>query len=83
MVIDGTVWPTGLLRDSDAFNSQGFITNAIYGFYNMLVKVLEEEKPAYLVVTFDKGKRFFVTKSMRTTKRPGKTRKSCASSFLC
>jgi len=23
-------------------NSQGFITNAIYGFYNMLVKVLEE-----------------------------------------
>ena len=40
-------------------NSQGFITNAIYGFYNMLVKVLEEEKPAYLVVTFDKGKEVF------------------------
>lgn len=40
-------------------NSQGFITNAIYGFYNMLVKVLEEEKPEYLVVAFDKGKVVF------------------------
>lgn len=40
-------------------NSQGFITNAIYGFYNMLVRVIEEEKPEYLVVAFDKGKVVF------------------------
>lgn len=40
-------------------NSKGFITNAIYGFYKMLTKVIEEEKPAYLAVAFDKGKTVF------------------------
>lgn len=40
-------------------NSQGFITNAIYGFYNMLARVIEEEEPAYLAVAFDKGKVVF------------------------
>jgi len=40
-------------------NSQGFITNAIYGFYNMLARIMEEEKPEYLAVAFDKGKKVF------------------------
>jgi DNA polymerase-1 len=40
-------------------NSQGFITNAIFGFYKMLAKVIEDEKPAYLAVAFDKGKKVF------------------------
>lgn len=40
-------------------NSKGFITNAIYGFYNMLYKVIEEEKPQYIAVAFDKGKIVF------------------------
>jgi DNA polymerase-1 len=40
-------------------NSQGFITNAIYGFYNMLQKILEEEKPQYVAVAFDKGRIVF------------------------
>lgn len=40
-------------------NSQGFITNAIYGFYNMLLKILDEEKPMYAAVAFDKGKIVF------------------------
>ena len=29
-------------------NSKGFPTNALYGFVNMLNKIIEEEKPKYL-----------------------------------
>ncbi|MDA8234499.1 MAG: DNA polymerase I [Clostridia bacterium] len=39
--------------------SQGVFTNAVYGFTNMLLKIMEEEKPDYLVVAFDKGKPTF------------------------
>ena len=34
-------------------NSQGLHTNAVYGFLNILFKILEEEKPEYLAVAFD------------------------------
>ena len=34
-------------------NSKGFPTNAIYGFTNMLVKIVKDHKPDYLVVCFD------------------------------
>ena len=34
-------------------NSKGFPTNAIYGFTNMLLKVLREEEPEYLAIAFD------------------------------
>lgn len=34
-------------------NSDGIYTNAVYGFLNILFKLLEEEKPDYLGVTFD------------------------------
>ncbi|MCQ2526228.1 MAG: DNA polymerase I [Lachnospiraceae bacterium] len=37
----------------DLSNSEGFHTNAILGFLNILFKLLDEEKPDYLVVTFD------------------------------
>ncbi|MDO5135479.1 MAG: DNA polymerase I [Eubacteriales bacterium] len=37
----------------DLTNSQGRHTGAVYGFLNMLFKVLEEEKPDYLTVAFD------------------------------
>lgn len=36
-------------------NSQGQPTNAVYGFTNMLLKLLEEEKPDYAAVAFDKS----------------------------
>jgi len=39
-------------------NSKGFPTNAIFGLINMLHKIIEEEKPEYLMVAFDKGKTF-------------------------
>jgi DNA polymerase I len=34
-------------------NSKGFPTNAIYGFTNMLLKIIREKKPDALVVAFD------------------------------
>lgn len=34
-------------------NSKGLHTNAIFGFLNILFKILEEEKPDYLAVAFD------------------------------
>lgn len=39
-------------------NSKGFPTNAIYGFVNMMRKIIDEEKPEYMLVAFDKGKTF-------------------------
>ena len=35
-------------------NSQGVHTNAVYGFMNILLKILEEERPDYLAVAFDR-----------------------------
>ena len=40
-------------------NKAGFVTNAIFGFCNMLTRVLKEEKPEYLTVAFDAGKTVF------------------------
>ena len=34
-------------------NAEGKYTNAVYGFLNILFKLLEEEKPKYLAVAFD------------------------------
>lgn len=39
-------------------NSKGFPTNALYGFINMMHKIIEEEAPSYIMVAFDKGKTF-------------------------
>ena len=40
-------------------NRDGFSTNAIYGFINMLKKIQKEEQPAYLGVAFDAGRKVF------------------------
>lgn len=37
----------------DLTNAKGLHTNAIYGFLNILFKILDEEKPDYLAVVFD------------------------------
>lgn len=39
-------------------NSKGQATNALYGFVSMINKIIEEEKPQYMVVAFDIGKNF-------------------------
>ena len=37
----------------DLTNSEGLHTNAVYGFLNIMLKILDEEKPQYLTVAFD------------------------------
>ncbi|CCO07281.1 DNA polymerase I [Desulforamulus hydrothermalis] len=37
-------------------NSQGVVTNAVYGFTNMMLKILKEQAPGLVAVAFDKGK---------------------------
>lgn len=39
-------------------NSKNFPTNALFGFTNMMNKIILEEKPNYIIVAFDKGKTF-------------------------
>ena len=40
-------------------NPDGLATNAIFGFLNMLQKIRKEEKPAYIAVAFDAGRKVF------------------------
>lgn len=39
-------------------NKEGFPTNALYGFVNMINKIISEENPQYIMVAFDIGKTF-------------------------
>ena len=39
-------------------NADGFPTNGLYGFVNMINKIISEENPEYMVVAFDIGKTF-------------------------
>lgn len=40
-------------------NKEGFQTNAIYGFCNMLNRIIKDEAPSYLLVAFDAGREVF------------------------
>jgi len=48
-----TAYAGNVLRTKD-----GFPTNGLYGFVNMLNKIIDEEKPKYITVAFDIGKTF-------------------------
>ncbi len=37
-------------------NPKGDVINAVYGFFSMLLTILQDQKPDYLVVCFDRGK---------------------------
>ena len=39
-------------------NSKGVPTNGLYGFINMMNKIINEENPEYIMVAFDKGHNF-------------------------
>ena len=40
----------------DLSNAEGLHTNAVYGFLNIMFKILDEEKPEYLTVAFEIGR---------------------------
>lgn len=48
-----TAYSSGVMK-----NSKGFPTNALYGFTNMINKIVKEEEPDYMLVALDKGKTF-------------------------
>ncbi len=43
----------------DLTNSEGLHTNAVYGFLNIMFKILDEERPDYLAVIFDRSEPTF------------------------
>ena len=43
----------------DLTNSEGLHTNAIYGFLNIMLKILEEETPTHLIIAFDRSEPTF------------------------
>lgn len=49
-------------------NKKGLYTNSVYGFTLMLEKILEDTKPKYALVAFDKGKQTFRHKSYEAYK---------------
>lgn len=54
-------------------NSSGLHTNAIFGFLNILFKILEDEAPEYLTVTFDVNEPTFrhkMYKEYKGTRKP-------------
>jgi DNA polymerase-1 len=53
-------------------NSRGVPTNAVFGFNNMLAKLLRDRKPEHIAVVFD-------AKGPRSAMRPSKTTRPTAS----
>lgn len=63
----------------DLSNAEGLHTNAVYGFLNILFKILDEEQPQYLAVAFDLHAPTFRTKCMISTReRESRCRRNCA-----
>ncbi|NIV35050.1 MAG: DNA polymerase I, partial [Anaerolineae bacterium] len=60
VLIDGhaLVYRAYFALPSTMATSKGELTNAVFGFASMLLKVLQDEKPEYLAVTFDVGRTF-------------------------
>lgn len=57
----------------DLTNSEGLHTNAIYGFLNIMLHILEEEKPEYLTVAFDVHAKTFrheIYEAYKGTRKP-------------
>jgi len=54
MIIDGnSIISRGFYAMKNLKNSKGVYTGGIYGFFNIVFKLLDEEKPEYLAVAFD------------------------------
>lgn len=58
ILIDGNslVYRAFFALPTSLTTSSGQVTNAVYGFTSMLIKLIREEKPNVILVAFDKGK---------------------------
>lgn len=60
VLIDGhSILNRAFFGVSPLTNSEGLHTNAVYGFLNIMFKILDEEKPDYLTVAFDRSEPTF------------------------
>lgn len=60
VLIDGhSILTRAFFGVPDLTNSKGIHTNAVYGFLNILFKILDEEAPDHLIVSFDLKKPTF------------------------
>ena len=53
LIVDGNSLMHRAFHALPLMDADGIYTNAIYGFFSMLLKVLEEEKVQYLAICFD------------------------------
>lgn len=58
-VIDGNSMMNRAFYALPLLDVDGVYTNAIYGFCNMLIKLIDDYKPKYIAVMFDFGKKTF------------------------
>ena len=66
----------------DLTNSEGLHTNAVYGFLNIMFKILEEEQPDYLTVAFDVSEPTFRHKCSQNTKaQESRWHRNCGNRF--
>lgn len=60
MLIDGhSILHRAYYGVPDLTNAEGLHTNAVFGFLNIMFRLLDEEKPDYLAVAFDLGEPTF------------------------
>ncbi len=60
LLIDGhSILNRAFFGVPDLTNAEGLHTNAVYGFLNILFKILDEEEPEYLTVAFDRSEPTF------------------------
>ena len=52
----------------DLTNAEGRHTGAVYGFLNIMFRIMEEEKPEYLTVAFDLSAPTFRSEERRVGK---------------
>lgn len=66
----------------DLTNAEGLHTNAVYGFLNILFKILEEEQPEYLTVALMCMHQHSVIRClMHTRERENRWQKNCGSRY--
>ena len=53
LIVDGNSLTYRAFHALPLLDHNGVYTNAVQGFFSMLFKVFEEEKPAYCAVCFD------------------------------
>ena len=69
LIVDGNSLMHRAFHALPLMDSEGTYTNAIYGFLNMLLKVIKEEDVRYIAVCFDEHGPTFTTRPMPSIRR--------------